>query len=263
MLMGENLRVRRGDRWTLDGVGIRIRTGIVTAVVGPNGAGKSTLLAALTGRLHLETGRVQVDATPFENLTRQDIAQRIAVMQQQTRSTFPFKAFEIVAMGRAPHDGRETAAARARLVEDAMRAAGVLQLADRPCDRISGGERQRVYLARALAQIMPLPPSGPRYLLLDEPTSSLDLRYQAMTLKFARTAAMAGVGVLAILHDLNLAARFADEVLILDRGASAAFGKPVDVFTDRVLRPIYGDGLTIFNAPSGEPVILPDASMAA
>lgn len=263
MLEGQDLCVRRGDRWTLNGVNISIRPGVVTAVVGPNGAGKSTLLAALTDRVSLETGRVSIDGAPMAQIGRREIARRVSVLQQHFRSTFPFKAYEIVAMGRAPFEGLESAATRARIVEDAMATVGVLDLADRPSDRLSGGERQRTYLARALAQIMPLPPSEPRYLLLDEPTSSLDLRHQAGALTFARKAAAAGVGVLAILHDLNLAARFADDVLILDHGAVAAFGPPNEIFNERTLQRIYGADLAVFEAPSGGPVVLPRADAAA
>lgn len=260
MLTGTDLRVRRGERWTLDGVNISIKPGVLTAIVGPNGAGKSTLLAALTGLAPLETGLVELDGAPLQTIGRKAIARRVSVLQQQFRSTFPFKAFEIVAMGRSPHQGYESSADAARLIETALAAADVAHLADRPIDRLSGGERQRVFLARALAQILPFPADPSRFLLLDEPTASLDLRHQATTLSFARSIAHQGAGVLCILHDLNLAARFADEVMILHDGAVAAFGSPEAVFTGRVLQSIYGPGLTVFPEPgTGRPVVLPNA----
>ena len=242
---------------------IKILRGDRIGIIGPNGAGKSTVLAALTDRAPLEAGHVSLDGAPMERFHRREVARRVSVLQQHFRSTFPFRAHEIVAMGRAPFEGLESAATRAGIVEEAMAAVGVHDLADRPCDRLSGGERPRTYLARALAQIMPPPPDGPRYLLRDEPTASLDLRHQAAALAFARKAALAGVGVLAILHDLNLAARFADEVLILNQGVVAAFGPPDKIFNERTLQRVYGDGLAVFEAPGGGPVVLPRADAAA
>jgi len=258
MLEGKGIVVRRGGRVTLDQVDVRVRPGAVTAVVGPNGAGKSTLIAALTGLIRTEAGAVALDGAPLASVGRRSVARRVAVLQQQFRVTFPFRAHEVVAMGREPHLGREPPQATAERVQAAMAAADVLHLADRPVDRLSGGERQRVFLARALAQILPLPADAPRYLLLDEPTASLDLRHQATTLGFARTVARRGAGVLAVLHDLNLAARFADDVLLLDGGAVQAVGAPADVFTEATLRPVYGRDLAIFWDRDGDcPVVLP------
>lgn len=264
MLEGSDLRVRRGGRRTLDGVDVRIIPGQVTAVVGPNGAGKSTLLQALTGRLGLETGAVSIDGDALADLSRPDIARRISVLQQHFQTTFAFRAYEIVAMGRAPHEGRETRDTAARIVEDAMAAAGVMDLADRRADQLSGGERQRIFLARALAQIMPLQAAAARYLLLDEPTASLDLRHQRSTLAFAREIAANGAGVLCVLHDLNLAARFADHAIVLLNGAVAAAGRPAAIFNERVISRVYGPDLSIFADPlSGAPVILPKCMQPA
>jgi len=259
MLAGENLKVRRGGRLALNAVSVQARPGAVTAVVGPNGAGKSTLIAGLTGLLPLEGGRATLDGTPLSQFKRQTVARRVAVLPQQYRATFPFKAFEIVAMGRSPYEGMESDAEAARHVEAALYAADVAHLADRPIDRLSGGERQRVFLARALAQILPLPTTAEaRYLLLDEPTASLDLRHQTIALDFARKAARDGAGVLTVLHDLNLAARFADDAIVMSEGVVAARGAPADIFNGDVLRPIYGAGISIFSEPAdGKPVVLP------
>jgi len=258
MLEGLDLRIRRGGRWTLDGVDVRIIPGQVTAVVGPNGAGKSTLLQALTGRLRLETGAISIDGDALSNVSRPDIARRISVLQQHFQTTFAFRAYEIVAMGRAPHEGRESRESSAQIVEDAMAAAGVADLADRRADQLSGGERQRIFLARALAQIMPLRGTNARYLLLDEPTASLDLRHQRSTLAFAREIAANGAGVLCVLHDLNLAARFADHAIVLSNGCAVASGPPAAVFNDRTISRVYGPDLSIFPDPeTGTPVILP------
>lgn len=258
MLIGNDLRVRRGGRWTLDGVNISVTPGEVTAVVGPNGAGKSTLLQALTGRLQLETGAVTLDGDALNALPRANVAQRVSVLQQHFETTFAFRAFEIVAMGRAPHEGYESRTAAAEIIEQAMTVAGVSELADRPANQLSGGERQRVFLARALAQIMPLSTDEPRYLLLDEPTASLDLRHQRSALAFAREIAASGVGVLCVLHDLNLASRFADKVIVLLNGMAIASGPPAVIFDQRLISRVYGPDLSIFPDPeTGAPVILP------
>ena len=257
MLRARDIVVRRGGRVVLDHVSMDVRPGVVSAVVGPNGAGKSTLVAALTDLARPTHGEVTLDEAPLHRMPRKDVAKRIAVLQQQFRSTFPFRAHEIVALGRAPYQGRETSTTAAALVEQAMTASDVAHLADRPVNRLSGGERQRVFLARALAQILPLPAEPARYLLLDEPTASLDLRHQTATLSFARAVATAGAGVVCVLHDLNLAARFADEVLVLQDGRAVALGAPDDVLTAPTLTPVYGPRLSVFRDPAdGRPVVL-------
>ncbi len=258
MLSGDRLTVHRGERPVLNAVDIDIMPGRMTAVVGPNGAGKSTLINALTGRLPLVRGAVEIDGRAIGDFSRLEIARRVSVLQQQFQTTFAFRAFEVVAMGRAPHERLEKRMTAARIVEAAMSAAGVDHLADRAANQLSGGERQRVFLARALAQIMPLEESSPRYLLLDEPTASLDLSHQRSTLAFARAVAASGIGVLCVLHDLNLASRFADQAIILADGTTAAAGKPADIFDAPTISSVYGDDLSVFPDPeTGCRVILP------
>lgn len=258
MLAANNVAVSRGGRPVLNGLSMAVQPGRLTAVVGPNGAGKSTLLAALTGLIPFERGSITLDGQAIGAITRQDFARKVSVLQQRFHSTFPFRSFEIVALGRMPHEGRESATATAHHVASAMAATDTTHLADKPCDRLSGGEQQRVFLARAIAQIMPLPSDTPRYLLLDEPTASLDLRHQATTLAFARDVAAQGAGVLAVLHDLNLAAAYADEILVLADGSVAARGAAADVLTAEILSPVYRAPLTIFSEPqTGRPVVLP------
>lgn len=257
MLMAEGISVRRGIRLMLRELSIAVQPGRLTAVVGPNGAGKSTLLAALTGLVAAEQGAVTLKGQAIATIPRRAFARKVSVLQQRFHSTFSFKSFEIVALGRIPYEGQESGAAVARYVAGAMAATDTAHLADQPCDRLSGGEQQRVFLARAIAQIMPLPAEEPRYLLLDEPTASLDLRHQAATLAFARDVAAQGAGVLAVLHDLNLAAAYADEIVVLADGCLAAQGKPPDVLTAEILTPVYRAPLSIFPDPeTGRPVVL-------
>ena len=258
MMAADTISVRRGGRLVLNRLSIAVRPGKLTVVVGPNGAGKSTLMAALTGLVQPEQGTVTLDGQSIGAIPRKDFARRVSVLQQRFHSTFPFKSFEIVALGRMPHEGRESQTAVARYVSAAMSATETTHLADQPCDRLSGGEQQRVFLARAIAQIMPLPAEQPRYLLLDEPTASLDLRHQAATLAFAKDVAAAGAGVLAVLHDLNLAATYADEIAVLADGSVAARGTAEEVLTAEILTPVYRAPLSVFPDPeTGRPVVLP------
>ena len=258
MLAAQKLTVRRGRHIVLRDVSVEVRPGVLTAVVGPNGAGKSTLLGALTGVLPTERGEITLGKQPTGGIARRAFARQVSVLQQRFHSAFAFKAFEIVAMGRSPFEGQETGAIAARLIGEAVAATEVGHLVDRPCNHLSGGELQRVFLARALAQLMPLPAEPPRHLLLDEPTASLDLRHQAGTLALARAVSRQGVGVLAVLHDLNLAAMFADQILVLQQGRVAALGMPADVLTTEVLAPVYGAPLSVFPDPAtGRPVVLP------
>lgn len=258
MLSAHGISVQRGGRTVLDDASVSIDTGSLVAVVGPNGAGKSTLVAALTGLLPLAGGEIAFDGDCLARFPRRTFAKRVSVMQQRFHATFPFKAWEIVAMGRTPYEGLEPAADAALHVEAAMEATGTSLFAERTCHTLSGGELQRVYLARALAQLMPLPAKEARYLLLDEPTASLDLRHQAASLAFARDVAHQGVGVLAVLHDLNLASLFADHVILLEAGRVVAHGTPAEVLTRDVLAPVYGQALSVFADPdSGRPVVLP------
>src|SRR5690606_4343894 len=205
----------------LAGVSMALERGRCVAVVGPNGAGKSTLLAVMTGQLRAQGGRVLIDGRRLEELDRFALARRVAVVEQNPVVPPGFTVAEVVAMGRTPHLGLFGSPSRVdgAAVESALAETGLGGLARRPVEKLSGGESQRVVLARALAQ-------EADHLLLDEPTNHLDLRYQLDVLRFARRAAAEGTAVLLVLHDLNLAARVSDRVLMLQRGAVVADGEP-------------------------------------
>ncbi len=194
------------------------------AVAGRNGAGKSTLLSVISGLRRPTRGEVLLDGRPLTALTALALARRRAVLRQQDTLTAPLLAREVVALGRHPHgDGDPHGAPVARAMEEAE----VAHLADRLVDTLSGGERQRVQLARVLAQL-----DGGGVLLLDEPTSALDLAWQHRVLERVQQLARSrGLAVLAVLHDLNLAACFCDELLILRQGRQVARGAPEDVLT--------------------------------
>ncbi|CAN5863491.1 ABC transporter ATP-binding protein [soil metagenome] len=237
----------------LEDVTLELNPFEVLGVVGPNGAGKSTLIKLLTRVLTPDFGAVTLSGRDVRNCSRLELARQIAVVPQAGDVPEAFTALELVMMGRTPHLGflaRETRC-DLEIVERVMRAADVWRFRDRVAASLSGGERQRVLLALALAQ-------EPRYLLLDKPTNHLDLKYQTEILSLAKREAAGGLGVLAVLHDLNLAARACDRVLVLNAGRVVAAGKPEEIFTEALLREVYQTDAHVFTQPGGHlPVILP------
>lgn len=257
MIRAEALAYRIGRTPLLDGVDLTIAPCRLTAVIGPNGAGKSTLLRCLCGEIAPASGRITLDGTPIAAWDLVALARRRAVLPQQVTLDFPLTAREVVALGRGPHRGVADAAADRRAVDAALDAADVAALADRCYPTLSGGEQQRVQFARALAQIHGTA-SAPAYLLLDEPTASLDLAHQSAVLRVARGLADTGTGVLAILHDLNQAARFADEVVLLRRGRVFAAGPPAGVLTAATVEAVFGCPVEVVPHPhSDRPFLVP------
>lgn len=210
----------------LRGVDLDLSPGSVHALLGPNGAGKSSLLELLAGLLPPDRGEVRLAGRPLRDHSAKELARRRAVVRQQAAAPLGLRAREVVALGRLPHgdEGR-----RPEVVERALRQTGTLEVADRPMTRLSGGERQRIQLARALAQLDGVPAP---VLLLDEPASAADIGWQERTMALLRRLAREGATVLVVLHDLNLAGRWADEATLLRAGRLVETG-PVST----VLRP--------------------------
>ena len=230
-----------GKSQILHGIDLQLPAGRWCAIVGPNGAGKSTLLGALAGDFKPTSGRATLDGDDLARLNALARARRRAVMRQHGTPAFDFTVREIVELGRSPWVGRSTSADDRRAVARALALADVERFADRAMDTLSGGERQRAQFARALAQL-DAPPSeaaAQRYLLLDEPTSSLDLSHQHALLTSVRRLAAEGPGICVVLHDLNLAARYCDRVLVLRQGRAHAMGTPLEVMTPAILEPVY------------------------
>lgn len=245
------LRVDLGGRTVLDGVSVRARAGEVLALVGPNGAGKSTLLGALAGDLAASGGEVRIGGRPLADWSPGDLALRRAVLPQSAALSFPFPVAEVVRMGRAPWAGTAEEDEDDSVVAAAMAATETAPFAARPYAALSGGERARVALARVLAQRAPV-------LLLDEPTAALDLRHQELVLRLCRERAEAGDAVVVVLHDLGLAAAYADRVAVLHAGAVAAEGAPAEVFREELLSRVYRQPVEVFAHPeTGVPLVLP------
>ena len=253
MLRANNLLVRRGNRTVLANIDIELRPGEVLGVLGPNGAGKSTLLGALCGELATSEGRVSLEERPLADWPGQERAKRLAVLPQSSSLNFAFSVNEVVGMGRLPH-----ASGRVRdteIVAEALKTADALHLAGRSYLALSGGERQRVHLARVLAQLWP--GAEGQTLLLDEPTSMLDPLHQHTILQAVRDFAERGAAVLVILHDLNLAARYCDQLLLLQQGLPHAYGPPAEVLTTEALAAVYGLEVLIQQHPErGHPLII-------
>lgn len=248
---------RNGHSCTaLRGVSLAVVPGEVLGLVGPNGSGKTTLIRAVMGAIKPVTGEVRVLGDDVSTLSQRERALRAAVVPQEPLLPGAFTALEIVLMGRTPHLRllQNEGAADLAAVERAMRATKTWDLADRPVCELSGGERQRVVVARALAQEAPL-------LLLDEPTAHLDLGHQAAVLELVRHTCREGRrGVLAVVHDLTMAARYCDRLVLLAGGAVAGHGRPEDVLRADMLSRVYGAAVDVFPHPrTGRPVVAPSA----
>lgn len=250
------LTVRLGRAEILKAVDFAARPGQVTAIIGPNGSGKTTLLRALTGELRLAAGRVTLNGTDIALLKSPELAMRRAVLAQQTALGFPFTATEVIRIGLTAHPGPE--AARDTLIRDALAAVDLPEHAGRLYQEMSGGEQQRVQLARALAQVwQPVTPEGPRWLFLDEPVSSLDIAHQLTVMRLAADYARRGGGVVAVMHDLNLTAMFADRVLLMRGGRVLGEGGPAAIMTDALLSCAYGCQLSVSRVPDTGVWVLP------
>lgn len=230
----EGLKCGYPGRVVLEGVGFELAAGTVTVLLGPNGSGKSTLLKTLSKTLAPLAGTLTVCGDALHSLSFRELARRVAYVPQEEYPAFPFTVREIVLMGRLPYsDGLFETEEDHRAAEDAMRAADCLALADRPVTELSGGERQRGLIARALAQQAPA-------LLLDEPTSHLDVGHQVEIVRLLRRLAEEGYGVLAALHDLNLAAALADRAILLANGRVGLEGPCAEVLASPQVDAVYG-----------------------
>jgi iron complex transport system ATP-binding protein len=236
----------------LDRVSARFRGGETVAIVGPNGAGKSTLLRLLSGDLRCTGGGVRLKGRDLASYSSRDLASHRVMLSQHVSVSFPFTVEEIVFMGA----GDRARAAAQPLVDAALDELELDPFRHRELPTLSGGEQQRAHFARVLVQLAcGEADHGPGVLLLDEPTSSLDLRYQINLVEVAKRRARSGTAVVAVLHDLNLAVRFADRIIVLRQGAVAADGSPTETITDRMIADVF-DVETSIGSEGGQPYVL-------
>lgn len=253
MLSVRGLGLQTGDNWRLHDIDLHLVEGEVLGVLGPNGAGKSSLFGVMSGELSPSTGTVLLEDLPLGKWSGRDRAQKMTVLPQTSTLEFDFLVSQVVNFGRLPHDSG--AQADAEIVEQVLAHCALEHLTQRTYTQLSGGERQRVQLARALAQLWPAAPG--KTLLLDEPTAALDPYHQHASLQRVRQLAAAGVSVGLVLHDLNLAARYCDRLLLLADGRIQALGTPAEVLQPHLLHSVFGLEVLIQAHPlDGYPVVI-------
>lgn len=264
MIEIEKVAVVLGGKTIIENVSLTASAGEVTVIVGPNGSGKSTLVKAICGDI-ASSGAISINGRDARRLKAWQAAELRAVLPQASALSFPFTVREVVALGLSGGRAGIEAGEAASLPERALASVDLADFGGRFYQELSGGEQQRVHLARALCQIWrPVLDGVPRWLLLDEPVSSLDIRHQLIVMELARDYARAGGGVVAVLHDLNLTAMFADRIAIMRGGRIAASGKPEKVMTDAVLSAAYECDLRVSaRPPRSQPFVLPQAASIA
>ena len=254
LLAASHLVLRRGGRTVVDGVSASIRPGCVTAILGPNGAGKTSLLLALAGLLKPQSGQVALDAMPISGLSMRERGRRIGYLAQAPDVHWDLTVEALVTLGRHPHRGSFAglSAADKAAIARALEAADVAKFAGRPVKTLSGGERARVLMARLVA-------GEPEVVLADEPLANLDLAHQADSLALFRALADGGAAVALVLHDLSVASRVADHVLLMQDGRVAAEGAPAEVLVPARLAVVYGVHIDVLVGPDGGRLLVPGA----
>ncbi len=255
MLKIENLTVAYGSRRILHSVSLDVETGEIVTLIGPNGAGKSTLIRAVSGVVPIEGGEISIEGQSLRQLSTSERARRLAVVPQARNLPPAFTVYESILLGRTPYLGwfGRTSPADHERVRNALERTQMLPLAERRVGELSGGEQQRVLLARALAQDTPV-------MLLDEPITHLDLQHRERLIRLIRDLAThKELAVLMVLHDLNLAAMYADRIALLVEGRLEAMGTPAEVLTESTLQRVYQIAVHVIPHPEyGVPLVLPD-----
>ncbi|MFC9994931.1 ABC transporter ATP-binding protein [Nocardia sp. NPDC127526] len=253
-LGAEDITLGYGDRVVVDGLSLAIEPGLITTVIGPNGCGKSTLLRSLGRLLRPKAGRVVLDGKAISTMKTKDIARIVGMLPQTPVAPEGLTVADLVARGRHPHQSwlRQWSADDETEVTTALEQTGIADLADRTLDELSGGQRQRAWISMALAQ-------GTDILLLDEPTTYLDLAHSLEVLDLVdRLHDDYGRTVVMVLHDLNLAIRYSDRLVVMHAGRIVAHGRPADIVTAELLQEVFGLRAEVLEDPvSGRPMIVP------
>ena len=256
MLSVSGLTCIAGGRPVVRDISMKFLPGLLYVIVGPNGSGKSTFLKAFSGEWPAATGEIAFDGTPLHRLDKVAIAKRRAVMSQAPELHFPLRVDDIVMMGRYPHFSFRPSHQDRLICDRAMDRLAISGLAGRDYLTLSGGEKQRVQFARALAQIWDQPEQGCRYLFLDEPVSSLDIYYQHQLLQLLRDLIGERIVIIAVLHDLNLALQYADRMLFIKDGALMAEGPVLSVVRPELIRDVFRMETRLLADPDGRRPVL-------
>lgn len=252
-LAAKGVTVGYGDRTVIDSLDVVIPPGVVTTIIGPNGCGKSTLLRTLSRLLKPTSGSVVLDGEDIARMRTRDVAKKLGLLPQAPVAPEGLTVADLVARGRHPHQSwlRQWSSDDASVVERALAMTGVADLADRPVDALSGGQRQRVWISMTLAQ-------GTDLLLLDEPTTYLDLAHAIDVLDLVDDLHESGCTVVMVLHDLNLAARYSDNLIVMKAGSVLAQGHPREVLTSELLHEAFGLRAMVIDDPVGDrPLVVP------
>ena len=254
-LAAHNLSLDLGGARLLDGIELTLEPGQIAALIGPNGAGKSSLLRTLSSEWAPSSGEAVLNGRPVSAWRAAERAAILALLPQHSSLNFAFTGEEVVLLGRTPHaSGRQR---DREITHAALALVDGTALGRRIYTQLSGGEKQRIQLARVLAQVWEPVPFGARFLLLDEPTSSFDLAHQRMMLEILRQFADDGVGLAVVLHDLNFAARVADTMIMLNAGRIAATGTPAEIMQADVIAAVFGVEVSIVRHPlAGTPMAI-------
>jgi iron complex transport system ATP-binding protein len=254
----ENLTLAYGgDKPVVSGLTLDIPAGQLTAIVGPNGSGKSTLLRGMSRLMPPQTGRVLLDGKDIHQLPARELARQLGILPQGPVTPEGITAKELVSRGRHPYRGlfARLTAEDQTAIDEALAAVELQELKDRPVDQLSGGQKQRVWIAMVLAQ-------GTQHLLLDEPTTYLDLAHAVDVMNVVHAAAhTTGRTVVVVLHDLTLAAQYADHLVVMGNGEIAAQGRPADILSAELLHEVFGLRATVVDV-GGAPVVVPDRRLA-
>lgn len=234
-LILKSVYFRYNGQWCLEGIDFELHKGEMVGMIGPNGSGKTTLLKVMDGLVRIQRGEILLLNRPLSNYTRGDVARRIAMVPQESTFRFPFSVFEVVLMGRFPHlgpfpfEGEEDK----EIARQSMRLTGTLDLAGRSINELSGGEKQRVLIARALTQ-------KPQIILLDEPTSFLDIRHKVEIFELISSLTRTqGLSAIIVSHDISLAAQYCQRMLLLNKGTVHKIGEPAEVITADTISRVY------------------------
>ncbi|AYJ49796.1 ABC transporter ATP-binding protein [Rhodococcus sp. P1Y] len=253
-LVAHDLTLGYGDRIIVENLDLDVHTGVITTVIGPNGCGKSTLLRSLGRLLKPKSGKVVLDGKAISSMRTKDVARVLGMLPQAPTAPEGLTVGDLVSRGRHPHQSwvRQWSSDDESEVANALELTGVGDLADRPVDELSGGQRQRAWISMALAQ-------GTDILLLDEPTTYLDLAHSVEVLDLVdRLHEEMGRTVVMVLHDLNLAVRYSDRIIVMSQGKIVESGRPQDVISEKLLLDVFGLDATVIEDPvSDRPLIVP------
>lgn len=261
MIEATHICVQRGKKQILNNISLRAKSGTLTVIIGPNGSGKSTFIQALSGEIPY-SGKMTLNGHEVRQTTTSEMAKMRAVLPQSTVLVFPFLVHEVVALGLSVNQCTISKAELQNLTQKALERVGLADYSHRYYHQLSGGEQARVQLARVLCQIWePVYRGIPRWMILDEPIASLDIQHQIVVMDIAKNFARCGGGVLAVLHDLNLAAHYGDKIILLKQGEIHCEGKASTVLTTQNLRDVYHCALNVSELPKADvPFILPQTA---